>query len=587
MRRRMLLVMLLILGTAVAVWAAPNRQANLFQLFILQARQDLELLANEQLGEGIRPDGWTFNTDLESLTIVVDLWFDNELLAENVYGATIRPPNWFGATTGSQDLLARNIRHDLETAADTVFGERIRPDGWNGASPIYQCDRTIQNIVRLLDELYNERPDTSDNIFNYCEALRLEIENELLNIIFSSSGSGIPGDAAQLPAQVLAVRGDLERLADELMGLSTRPIGWTWSTTSDENSPTLVPDLNADMNNLANELLGRDQRPADWVSFIPDSLAGAYRNLRFNLELLADTLLGEDVRPFGWQGEDPLTRCDPTTQALAYMAEVNYGFTVDETLREANDFCNIVDFTVNSLTENPPVSGEEIITDADRVFTAESLNAFSYLDVGTTQYMGIMPRGTEFRAWYRNYGESTMMFVAGDGFGLYIDRRWTTLDPDIFARLPTLEGVRPLTFCETNWCNGPGPTPTPTSDGPLVALLRGDGTTPVAPPPSVEDIREEGRIQVSWNHIRVTYLLDRTDLGVVQVALEICAEPAQVSCEPVVRVFDNNLGINKPVISQFQGLNVYEMPYGYSSSFVIEGVNFVSPDIWISDPTIR
>ncbi|PJF21020.1 MAG: hypothetical protein CUN56_13205 [Phototrophicales bacterium] len=586
MRRLVMLVMLLIFGTA--VWAIPNRQANLFQLFILQARQDLELLANEQLGEGVRPDGWTFNTDLESPTIVVDLWFDNELLAEQIYGANTRPPDWFGATSGNQELLARNVRHDLEVAADTVFGERIRPPGWNGAPPIYRCDRTIQNLVRLLDEIYNTQPDTADNVFNYCEALRQEIENDLVNIIFSAPGTGTPADSAQLPQQVLAVRGDLERLADEVLGLSTRPIGWTWSQGDDENSPTLADDLNADLNNLADTQIGRDQRPPGWVFFVPDSLAAAYRNLRFNLELLADTLLGEDVRPFGWQGEDPLNRCEPATQALTFIAQINYGFTIDETLQNASDFCNIVDFTVNSLTENPPQPTEEDIEDAaDREFSAESLNAFSYLDVGATQYMGIMPRGTEFRAWYRNYGESNMMFVTGDGFGLYVDRRWTTLDPDIYARLPTLEGVRPLTFCETLWCNGPGPTPTPTNDGPLVALLRGDGTTPVAPPPSADQIREEGRTQVSWNHIRVTYLLDRVDLGVVQVALEICAEPAQISCEPVVRVFDNNLGVNKPVISQFQGLNVYEMPYGYSSSFVIEGVNYVSPDIWISDPTIR
>jgi len=55
----------------------------------------------------------------------------------------------------------------------------------------------------------------------------------------------------------------------------------------------------------------------------------------------------------------------------------------------------------------------------------------------------------------------------------------------------------------------------------------------------------------------------------------------------VISVFDNNTGTGKPVLSQFNGLNVYEFTYGYISNLVIEGDTRYSQDVWISDPTIR
>jgi hypothetical protein len=197
--------------------------------------------------------------------------------------------------------------------------------------------------------------------------------------------------------------------------------------------------------------------------------------------------------------------------------------------------------------------------------------------------MGIMPPGTKFKAWYRNFGDSTMMFVSGEEFAVYVDLRWTTLSPDIFARLPTLEGVKPLTFCDARWCNGPAPTPTPTGAGALQALL--NAGTPQAVP-SVEEVRGE-KTQVSWNNIRVTYLLDNPNTRTAQVALEICTDTTQTACEPVLQIFDNATGALKPVLSQYNGLNVFEFPYGYTANLVIEGSTLFSPDIWISDPTIR
>ena len=588
MRQRMIgfLLVVVALSSVMIVWAKPAQQANVFELFILQARNDLEILANTVRGEGDRPDSWTFNFEPASETFLADLWFDHETLAEEVFGAGIRPDNWFGATTADPELLARNIRHDLELSADRAYGgDTSRPQGWNGAEEIYRCDRTTQNLTRLLGTIYEVFPVTPQGVIDYCATLQFEIESQLLGDVYE--------DAAEfnntLIDTVSAVRGDLERTANEILGVNNRPGAWIGNI--DRESLTLAADINTDLETLAEIVYEGPSRPEGWARYIPEAEEVSALNLRYNLELLTDEALGDGVRPNGWQGVDPLGRCDSRLQSLAFILGRFYDFSVD-TSAAGNDFCEAAAFTINSFTENPPEGSlEEFIeSEADAIFTGESQNAFSYLDVGTTQYMGIMPWGTRFRAWYRNYQESTMMYVTGvdQDFGLFIDRRWTTLDPDVFARLPNLDGVRPNTYCNVSWCNGPGPTPTPTGGGPLVRLHQGEGATAIPDQQTVEEVSEQsGKTQVSWNFVRVTYLLDRTDLGVAQVALEICQEPQQINCEPVISVFDQGLGAGKPVVSQYNGLNVYELPYGYTNTIVIEGTTLVSPDVWISDPTIR
>ncbi len=221
----------------------------------------------------------------------------------------------------------------------------------------------------------------------------------------------------------------------------------------------------------------------------------------------------------------------------------------------------------------------------EAMMTAESEYAFSYLDVAATQYMGVMPAGTRFRALYRNFGDSNMMFVQGTDFALYVDMRFTSLSETTFRSLPTLDGVDPLAFCDAIWCNGPGPTPTPTGSGPLLSVLV--QSTPVATP-NVGQLTVTKQL-VSWNQVRVTYVFDDLQSKTAQVALELCPQGAEVAtgCEPVNSVFDNNAGAAKPVLSTFNGLNVFDFRYGYSTNLVIESANFYSQDVWISDPTIR
>jgi hypothetical protein len=385
------------------------------------------------------------------------------------------------------------------------------------------------------------------------------------------------GEPEQLKDLMLALRGDLERLADEKLGLNNRPLAWIGN--KDRESPTLIGDNFLDLETLATEVLGSNERPETWLGVVTASPLISYRNLRHDLELLADRSLGFNLRPRGWQGLNPLERCEPLVQDLVFVVQANYGLET-ETL-PLDNFCAAVSDAANLLAETPRVE-TEAEAQIDSRFLGESESAFTYLDVSASQFMGIMPPGTKFRAWYRNFAESSMMFVSGDDFAVFLDRRWTTLSEDTFDSLPSLEGVAPLTFCDASWCNGPGPTPTPTGSGALALLLAEN--TPQAPP-SQEEVST--KTQVSWNNIRVTYLQDNAQTRTAQVALEICAEPAQITCEPVIRVFDNAVGALKPVLSQYNSLNVYEFTYGYSSNLLIEGATLTSPDVWISDPTIR
>lgn len=577
MKRYLLLLLAIISVLAGAALAAPPAQIDNLGAFSNALRIDLERLADEALGDQPRPEGWTANVDIASGTMLSDLWFDNELLANSIFGDGVRPPNWFGLTSSRAEIIGRNVRHDLELAADEVFvdatGRPTRPPEWMGALNRYRCSRTLQNVIMLADRLLNIEPQTLESTLNYCQVVQTELEEQVANEL------GLPNEPG-LSEMVLAVRGDLERLADEALGLNARPPNYIRNLEIE--SPTFTGDLFLDLELLANELLGVNVRPTGWIGGISNNLYISWRNLRHDLELLADEAMGPDARPRGWQRASQLEGCQPEVQMLVLLVN-EFEFSL-EGIGEQN-FCVQAAAAANQLAENPPV--EDVVIDGvggggDSRFRGESQAAFTYLDVGATEYMGVMPQGTEFRAWYRNFGESGMMFVSGDDFAVFIDRRWTSLPEEIFERLPTLEGIAPLTFCDANWCNGPGPTPTPTGSGPL-ALLLAEATAP-APPP-LEEIGD--KTQVSWSNIRITYLNDNPATRTTQVALEICTEQAQINCEPVLRVFDNAAGAPKAVLSQYNGLNVYEFPYGYSTNLLIEGATLTSPDIWISDPSFR
>jgi hypothetical protein len=557
--------------------ARPPQQAAAFEGQILDIRLDLEALADRVFGGGSRPPDWNGPSELGAANALANLWFDNELLANDVYGEGSRPENWIGATTTLPDLVLRNVRHDLELSADEVIGDDIRPSSWVGGEPSAVCSRTVQNTVYLLDLYYGVQPTVGEGVVDYCRSLAAQLESELVATAFDESR-----DAENIPGTILAIRGDLERIADETFGLDTRPAGWIRNT--DINSGTLAPDILNDLELLADAVVAPGRRPPGWIGALTSSQIVNARNLRFDLELVTDAALSAGVRPRGWQGIDPIIRCEPAVQNLVLLAETALEFSASPETIGSENYCQRVAFAANNLAENPPVTPDEVVDRENERFLASSENAFSYLDVAATQYMGPMPLGTEFRAWYRNFNESTMMFVSGENFAVYVDLRWTTLEPEVFQSLPTLEGVRPLTFCDANWCSGPRSTPTPTGSGALFEVIT--AATPqaaIAP----EQIAADGdRTQVSWNHIRVNYVAQQPETNSAQVTLEICREVAQIACEPVVRVVNNSTGQVLPVLQQFNGLNVYELPYGYSTNLIIEGTTLFSTDIWLNDPAL-
>lgn len=572
-RLLVILIWALLMGGLLGGLVQAQNDIGNYEEALLATRADLELVSNEALGEGTRPPDWTFNiNNTDSPTYLADLWYDNEQLAVQQFGET-RPPGWIGVPITANPLIVlRNIRHDLEVTADAVFGLSNRPPDWRGSLPLFRCERTIMNTVDLMDSRFAVDFDTTETAVNYCQTIASEAQEQLVNVLYND-----PEFASTIPQLILAGRGDLERLADELLGLNTRPEGWVGNR--DAASPTLLSDTYLDLERLADDQLGIGQRPESWLGSPPTVAIYGYRWLRFNLEILADTL-GFITRPRGWQGTNPVETCSPAIQNLTSLAVRAFEF--DPAAVVAAPYCTGLEIAANSIIENPPVL-EENEGGGDQGDIYESDIAFTYLDVAATQYMGIMPRGIEFKAWYRNFGDSNMMFISGEGFAVFVDRRWTTLPIEIFDRLPSLEGVRPLTFCDASWCNGPGPTPTPTGFGALQALINA-GTPPAAP--DINQVQTQKQ-QVSWNNIRVTYVLDNATARSAQVTLEICTDTQQTVCEPVTAIFDNATGTPKPVLSQLNGLNVYEFTYGYTSNLLIEGSTLFSPDVWISDPTIR
>ena len=220
------------------------------------------------------------------------------------------------------------------------------------------------------------------------------------------------------------MRGDLERLADELLGLNTRPERYIGNR--DMTAPNFAGDVRLDLELLADDRLGVGNRPPGWIGGTSNSPATSYLNLRHDLELLADVTLGINKRPTGWQGVNPIERCEPLVRSLAFLDQ--QAFTDFTRQRHRPERARLLRAGQPSRsTRWSKIRRSLTWSPRKQMMTASSNYAFSYLDVAATQYMGVMPAGTQFRALYRNYGDSNMMFVQGDNFALYVDMRFTSL----------------------------------------------------------------------------------------------------------------------------------------------------------------
>lgn len=117
---------------------------------LLDVRADLEVLADEQLGVGVRPEGWSGDADPTNTQLGLLARLDLELLYGGLVDVATRPAGWFGAVGSTPVAIARDVRHDLELMADLFYGPGARPDGWRSSDPLYKCNRATQTLIELL-----------------------------------------------------------------------------------------------------------------------------------------------------------------------------------------------------------------------------------------------------------------------------------------------------------------------------------------------------------------------------------------------------------------------------------------------------
>jgi hypothetical protein len=255
---------------------------------------------------------------------------------------------------------------------------------------------------------------------------------------------------------LLSARSDLENLVNATRA-GVRPDGWTGAI--DIGDPNLSLLIRLDLELLAGTLLGANTRPPGWFGAVASTNFAIARDIRHDLELLAETALGA-TRPAGWVGSEPLLRCDRDTQALVRLLELN-GVFVLQADRTAPDFCArasqeaSVFVEVNYLATGTAV-GERISTSVG-VAGGEIVNsdfAVGFFDTSAIGRAGVIPNGTSFRPIARSYTQfSNMMLIEGDGFVVFIDYLFTTVDDNAFEALPNVNGMQIAIACTADWCS--------------------------------------------------------------------------------------------------------------------------------------
>ncbi len=229
MRRWMLLFVLvgLALPALLAAQEVPAEALSPFDAdslqLLTQARSDLELLANDQMGAA-RPPLWGGSQDIYNPELARLLRLDLELLAGTLLAPEQRPPGWFGPVRGTSLAFARDIRHDLELLADTVIQPNVRPGGWVGGDPLLRCDRAVQSLVSLLERngfilpLNASTPD-------FCAQAELQaaqFAEANPAVTFASAAPGQTSSAASAPGSPVAPPGSARITGELALGFLNR-----------------------------------------------------------------------------------------------------------------------------------------------------------------------------------------------------------------------------------------------------------------------------------------------------------------------------------------------------------------------------
>lgn len=271
------------------------------------------------------------------------------------------------------------------------------------------------------------------------------------------------GDAV---AQIhLNARNDLEILANATIGTINRPAGWSGSY--DVASPEMALRLRLDLEILTDQLLP-NVRPDGWFGVQTSTSYALARDIRHDLELLADTVIAPSVRPPNWLGDDPMMRCDRSTQTLVELL-VSRNLFMPTSSPASPTYCTdlsneVTVFTeINLLDRSAAPPSDESNNDNTNTndnapavpnnVTVIGADAVAYYDRSAQQRAGIIPDGTIIEPIARSYAQfSRMTLVRGEDFVLFVDYQNTTLDSTAFEQLGDVNVIDYQTTCQPEWC---------------------------------------------------------------------------------------------------------------------------------------
>lgn len=399
-----------------------------------------------------------------------------------------------------------------------------------------------------------------------------------------------PPAAPAINSEILRIlinaRTDLEVLANQALGNGQRPAGWSGSL--DVNNPQLAILIRLDLELLLAASLGLGNIPPEWFGANPGTHYTIARDIRHDLELLADSTGQPNARPPGWAGDDPIMRCDRSTQNLALLLERD-GLFIPNVDPVNPDFCRLVSrqigqYTVgNLLTRNTslapqqpaPVTtneqGETIpapVASSGTVYTRENVG-IAFLDRYATQRVGTIPSSVRLTPVARSFVQfSHMTLVRGDNFEVFVDYATTTLSERDFSVLPNVNNVGINTFCNADWCR------------PVVIL------------PGMGSGRRSGRLAavglINAGSNMVIHYDGEDHNGMTKVRMELCDRPTstnQAICEPATEVILPD-GSPAPAVGSLGGLAQFYVPYSYTTTSV-RSRNFFTVDLWIDPPEAR
>lgn len=389
----------------------------------------------------------------------------------------------------------------------------------------------------------------------------------------------LPTDSSVLKILINA-RTDLEILANQQLG-STRPPGWSGSL--DINNPQLPVLIRLDLEILRGTLLGADTLPPGWFGAVPSTPFAIARDIRHDLELLADTVIQPSVRPPGWAGDDPLMRCNRSTQGMVRVLERNGLFVSDADPSQPN-YCQQVETQIGQYVEVNLVnsslnlqSGASGSNNASNPIgsasggTANALDAvgLAFLDRYATQRVGAIPTSVRLTPVARSFTLfSHMTLVRGDNFEVFVDYKTTTISAQTFSTLPNVNDVGIKTFCSASWCQS-------------VTFIPGIGSNGRR-----GGYASTGLVNAGSN--MVIYYDGEDQDGMTKVRMELCDRPTktnQALCEPATEVILPD-GSAAPIVGTEGGLSQFYVPYSYTTTQVFSR-NFFTADLWIDPPEQR